>query len=88
MAFYSCQKPAPQKNIGLQLYSLRDSIKNDVPGTVAKVGEMGYKFVEAAGYRDGMFYGMSPADFKALCEANGLAFMGSHTGRDVPDSTN
>jgi len=88
MAFYSCQKPAPQKNIGLQLYSLRDSIKNDVPGTVAKVGEMGYKFVEAAGYRDGMFYGMSPADFKALCEANGLQFMGSHTGRDVPDSTN
>ena len=46
------------KNIGLQLYSLRDSIKNDVPGTIAKVNKMGYKFVEPAGYSDGKFYGV------------------------------
>jgi hypothetical protein len=29
------------KYIGLQLYSLRDSIKKDVPGTIAKVHQMG-----------------------------------------------
>ena len=82
----SCEKPLPKKFIGLQLYSLRDSIMNNVPGTLKKVGEMGYKFVEAANYRDGKFYGMDPVDFKNLCEDNGLAFLGSHTGRDVPDS--
>ena len=85
--FYSCKK-APQKNIGLQLYSIRDSIRKDVPGAVAKVGKMGYKFVESAGYTDGKFYGMEPAAFKALCEANKLTILSSHTGRNAPDSTN
>ena len=84
--FNSC-KPA-KKNIGLQLYSIRDSIKNDVPGSIEKVGKMGYKFVEPAGYRDGKFYGMEPAAFKALCEANGMTILSSHTGRPVPDSAN
>jgi len=84
----SCETPAPKKNIGLQLYSVRDSIGADVAGSVAKVGKMGYTFVEAAGYRDGKFYGMDPVEFKNLVEANGMAFLGSHTGRDVPDSTN
>jgi sugar phosphate isomerase/epimerase len=83
---WSCEKPAPKKFIGLQLYSLRDSIVKDVPGTVKKVGDMGYTFVETAGYRDGKFYGMDPMAFKKLCEDNGLAFLGSHTGRELPDS--
>jgi len=75
-----------KKNIGLQLYSLRDSIKNDVPGTIAKVANMGYKFVEPAGYWDGKLYGMDPAAFKSLCDANKLTIISSHVGRDVPDS--
>ena len=82
----SCKKT--QKNIGLQLYSLRDSIKKDVPGTIAKVGKMGYKFVEPAGYSDGKLYGMEPGAFKALCEENNLTVISSHVGRNVPDSTN
>ena len=81
----SCSK---QKNIGLQLYSLRDSIKKDVPGTIKKVADIGYKFVEPAGYADGKFYGMEPAAFKALCDENKLPIISSHTGRSVPDSTN
>lgn len=77
---------AKEKFIGLQLYSLRDDMKQDVEGTVARVGEMGYKFVEAAGYGNGQFYNMSPQAFKELCESSGLKFLGSHTGQDVPDS--
>jgi sugar phosphate isomerase/epimerase len=74
------------KYIGLQLYSLRDSIMRDVPGTIAKVAKMGYKFVEPAGYGDGKFYGMEPAAFKALLDANKLAMISSHTGQVLPDS--
>jgi sugar phosphate isomerase/epimerase len=85
--FYSCKK-APQKNIGLQLYSIRDSIMRDVPGALAKVAKMGYKFVEPAGYLDGKFYSMDPAAFKALCEENGLRLLSSHTGQALPDSAN
>jgi sugar phosphate isomerase/epimerase len=84
--FNSC-KPAG-KNIGLQLYSIRDSINRDVPAAIEKVADMGYTFVEPAGYRDGKFYGMDPAEFKALCEKNGLHVLSSHTSRNLPDSTN
>jgi len=77
--------PEPKdKFIGLQLYSLRDDMKKDVKGTVAKVGEMGFKFVEAAGYSNGKFYGMTPLEFRKLCEENGLEFLGSHTGQNLP----
>jgi sugar phosphate isomerase/epimerase len=82
----SCDRPSPKKNIGLQLYSLRDSISGNVSGTLVKVGKMGYTYVEAAGYRDGQFYGMDPVEFTKLCEANGLAFTGSHASRNLPDS--
>jgi sugar phosphate isomerase/epimerase len=80
----SCNKQ--EKFVGLQLYSLRDTIFKNTDGVIAEVGKMGYKFVEAAGYNDGKFYNMEPADFKALCEANGLQFLGSHTGQNAPDS--
>jgi len=82
---FNADKPA-KKNIGLQLYSIRDSIMRDVPGAIAKVAEMGYTFVEPAGYRDGKFYNMEPAVFKALCEENGLSVLSSHTSRALPDS--
>jgi sugar phosphate isomerase/epimerase len=85
--FSSCTN-TKQKNIGLQLYSLRDSIGKDVPAAIAKVGKMGYKFVEPAGYGDGKLYGMEPAAFKALCASNGLAILSSHVGQELPDSAN
>jgi sugar phosphate isomerase/epimerase len=82
--FNSCK--APGKNIGLQLYSIRDSIGRDVPAAISKVSKMGYKFVEPAGFRDGKFYGMEPAAFKALCESTGLLILSSHSGHALPDS--
>jgi sugar phosphate isomerase/epimerase len=85
--FYSCNTTR-QKNIGLQLYSIRDSIVKDVPAAIAKVGKMGYKFVEPAGYADGKLYGMEPAAFKALCQSNGLTILSSHVGQELPDSAN
>ncbi len=84
----SCTAPAVEKNIGIQLYSVRDHMKSNPDSTVTEVGKMGYKFVEAAGYSDGKFYGMSPVDFKALVEKSGMQFLGSHTGQSLPDSAN
>ena len=69
-----------KKEIGLQLYSLRDDLKKDVKGTIEKLGKIGYTFVEAANYDNGKFYGMEPEAFKALLEANGMKFVSSHTG--------
>jgi sugar phosphate isomerase/epimerase len=84
MAFGLNAKPA-EKEIGLQLWSVKDDMKKDVPGTIAQVGEMGYTFVETAGYGDGKFYGMEPLAFKALVNENGMEFLSSHTGQALPD---
>ena len=83
----SCTPQKPSKEVGLQLWSVKDDMKTDAKGTIEKVGAMGYSFVEAAGYGDGKFYAMEPADFKALVEANGMTFFASHTGQGLPDST-
>ncbi len=82
----SCTAPKPSKEVGLQLWSVRDDMKTDAKGTIQKVGAMGYKLIEAAGYADGKFYGIEPADFKALVDASGMNFFASHCGQAVPDS--
>ncbi len=85
----SCQPKSqtPQKidkNIGLQLYSLRDDIKS-FDSTVDTVGKMGYKYIEAASYNDGKFYGMSPEEFKSKLDKAGLIALSSHTNYRLPD---
>lgn len=40
--------------LGLQLYSIRDAMTTDAPGSLKKVSDMGYKYVELADYVDGI----------------------------------
>ena len=56
------------KKVGLQLYSVRDLMKADLPGTLAKVAAIGYKEVEFAGY-----FGRTPAQIRELLRRDGLA---------------
>jgi len=82
----TAKKAVVKKNIGLQLYSLRDDIgeKSENIGTVInKVGKMGYKYVEAANYNDGKFYGLTPEEFKAKLAAAGMFALSSHTGHSL-----
>ncbi|MCY7357213.1 MAG: sugar phosphate isomerase/epimerase [Rudanella sp.] len=58
---------APVSPVGLQLYSFRNQFAKDVPGTMAKVRELGFREVELAGT-----YGLSKTDFKKLLDQNGL----------------
>jgi sugar phosphate isomerase/epimerase len=84
----SCKKAAKESLIGVQLYSLRDSMQANPVGMVEQVGKMGYKFVELYGYDNGKFFGMEPAEFKALVEKNGMYVLSSHSGISMPaDST-
>lgn len=74
-----------QKEIGLQLWSVREDMQKDAAKTIATIGQMGYSFVEAAGYADGQFYGMSPLQFKQLLNENSLQFLSSHAGHPLPE---
>ena len=70
---------AKQKNIGIQLYSVRDEMKKDPLGTLKKVAKMGYKNVEHANYVDGKFYGYAPKEFRKVLDDLGLAMPSGHT---------
>ena len=64
---------------GLALYTVRDAMK-DARATLEKVAQAGYVNVESAGYSNGKFYNLSPADFKSLLDEMKLTPISSHQG--------
>lgn len=68
-----------QKNIGLQLYTLRDIFSKDVKGTLEFVAKSGYKEIETYGYsgKNG-FFGTSVKDFKKILSDNGIKAPSGH----------
>jgi len=69
-----------KKGIGLQLYSLRDAMKVDVPGTLKQVAEMGFTTLETANYGEGKIYGMAPSEFKRAVKDLGMKMTSAHLG--------
>jgi sugar phosphate isomerase/epimerase len=68
------------EKVGLQLYTVRDLMKDDFDGTIAKVAAIGYKEVEFAGY-----FGRTPQQVRAACDKNGLAAISTHIQWDELD---
>jgi len=65
---------------GLALYTVRDAMVKDARATLEKVAQAGYVNVESAGYNNGKFYNLSPADFKALVKEMNLTPISAHQG--------
>jgi len=61
------------EKVGLQLYTVRDKMKEDFEATLARVAEIGYKEVEFAGYFD-----HAPADVRAILDRHGLSAPSTH----------
>jgi sugar phosphate isomerase/epimerase len=63
--------------VGLQLYSLRDEFKKDVPATLDRVQGYGFRIVELAGT-----YGLGTAEFKGMLTARRLQPIAAHFSYD------
>ena len=61
------------EKVGVQLYTVRDLMKQDFEGTIAKVAEIGYREVEFAGYFD-----RKPQQVRAVLERNHLQSPSTH----------
>lgn len=66
------------KQLGLQMYTLKDACAEDFTGTLRKVAEMGYDGVEFAG-----FYDTPISEIRALLDEIGMVAAGIHVGTDV-----
>ena len=64
---------------GVQLYSIRDEMKQDPLGTLKQLSAMGYRYVEHANYNDRKFYGWSAGDFKKVLGDLGMSMPSGHT---------
>lgn len=70
-----------KKEIGLQLYTLREELPKDIKAALAKVSSAGFTTVETYGFSiKDQFWGLSPAEFKEILDANGLKAVSGHYG--------
>ncbi len=67
----------PLDRIGVQLYTVRSLMAEDVAGTLAAVAAIGYREVEFAGY-----FGHPPDEIRAMLDANGLTAPATHIELD------
>lgn len=63
--------------VGIQLYSVRDSMGNDFEGTLRKISELGYSSVEFAG-----FYDHSAEQVNEILDKYNLKLSGTHSSFD------
>lgn len=67
----------PELPIALQLYTVRGDCAADFPKALKQVAEIGYKYVELAG-----FNGLSAPQVKEELDRNGLRVTSAHVGLD------
>lgn len=64
--------------LGLQLYSIRHEMEKDVEAALKKVSEMGYEYVEFAGY-----YGKTAEELKEMLDKYCLKAISVHQGYEA-----
>ncbi|MDR1937764.1 MAG: sugar phosphate isomerase/epimerase [Tannerellaceae bacterium] len=70
---------AASKTIGLQLYSLREMVKDEgIQKVLETVAKIGYTNLETAGYDNGKIYGLAPSEFKKIVSDLGLKCTSAH----------
>src|SRR5690242_13603285 len=72
------------EKIGLELYTVRDLLKKDFEGTLAKAAKIGYKEVEFAGYFNDL-PNLNPPLKRAreILDANGLSAPSTHVAYSI-----
>jgi len=68
-----------KKEIGLQLYTLREELPKNVKATLEKVAAAGFTTVETYGFSiKDQFWGLSPLELKKILDSNGLKAVSGH----------
>ena len=62
----------------IQLWSLNRHAGADFEGTINALAEMGYVGIEIFNFRDGGWFGRTPAEVRAIVEGAGMTILSSH----------
>ena len=76
--------------IGFQLYSIRQTLKDDFVGTLKKLSDIGYSAVETFGLFDDKFFGHTMKELDAIVKDMGMSISGGmYQGwQMIPEDTN
>lgn len=84
--FFSKLLPEKQdrklKDIGLQLYTVRDVFEKDPKGVLKQLAEFGYTQLESYERKEGMFWGMTNKTFQQYIGDLGMQIISSHCDID------
>ncbi len=70
---------ATKKSMGVQVYSARDALKEDFAGTMGKLADIGFEYIEAFGLDvEGKIYDMTAQEYRTIVEDTGLKLLSSH----------
>jgi sugar phosphate isomerase/epimerase len=69
----------PSTITAVQLYCVRDEMRQDPLGSLTQLANMGYTHVEHANYVNHQFYGWSAREFKTVLDDLGLRMPSGHT---------
>src|SRR5712664_3717268 len=86
---FGAERTAPIP-IGFQLYTVRGEFSRDVPETLKKIAQIGYKAVEFWGYAGtpNVYEKYSAAELRKLLDQNGLKCCGMHMALKALDKEN
>ena len=72
--------PAAKYKMGLQLFTVRGPLANDLTGTIKKIASIGYEDCETYGYdpEQARYYGLSASAFKQLLADNKMITTSGH----------
>jgi sugar phosphate isomerase/epimerase len=70
----------PRYRMGLQMYTVREPLAKDAPGTLKQIAALGYRNLETYGFDpDALkYYGMPAPEFRRLLDGLGLATTSGH----------
>lgn len=72
---------AQPKKIGIQLYSVLSSVIENPEAAIERLSKLGYNQVELVQWGgDPKVFGMTAAEFKALCDKYGVEILSTHSG--------
>ncbi|MBF9254423.1 sugar phosphate isomerase/epimerase [Pontibacter sp. 172403-2] len=78
----AAKNTAKVKDVGIQLYTVRNEMLKDAVGTLKQLAAIGYKELESARSEKGLYYGLQPKEIKKVTEDLGMTLRSGHVAVD------
>lgn len=78
---FACKASSKSKDVGIQLWTVRDIIEKDPAGVLALIAKAGYTNVEPYGFsKEHQYWGTPTKDIKKILDDNGMISSSGHYG--------